>query len=348
MLQQKLEYYQQHYLTREIKEVEPHMINFSSNDYLSISKSEEVKRAFTEGIKLYGFGSGSSPLISGYYKSFRLLEEAFALTLNQPEAIFFNSGYHANLGVLQALNMPIIMDKLCHASIIDGARLSANKFYRYRHNDLIHAEKLLLAVSKNILISERVFSMEGDVMDTNKLYSLAKRYNSTLIIDDAHGFGILNNNIKSDLIIVPLGKALGGVGAIVAGSKLLIDYLRQFARSYIYSTSLPPAIAHTNLIALQVMQKETWRLNKLNNLIRLFNLRANSVGIKLASQELTPIRSILIGDNKKAKQLEKHLQHQGFFVKAIVTPTVQTSRIRVSLCANHSEDDILNLIKAIK
>jgi 8-amino-7-oxononanoate synthase len=259
--------------------------------------------------------------------------------------MFFNSGYHANLGILQALNMPIVMDKLCHASIIDGARLSGNKFYRYRHNDLSHAERLLSP--NNILISERVFSMEGDIADTEKLTSLASQHKATLIIDDAHGFGILDNNIKSDLIIVPLGKALGGMGAIVAGSKLLIDYLRQFARSYIYSTALPPAIAHANLAALEVMQRETWRLNKLKNLIEFFNFTANTAGLKLASQDLTPIRSILIGDNKKAKQLEKHLQSQGFFIKAIVAPTVQISRIRLSLCANHNEEDIVNLIKAI-
>jgi 8-amino-7-oxononanoate synthase len=343
--QQKLDYYQQNYLTREIKQVEDHMINFSSNDYLGISKSEAVKEAFIEGVKLYGFGSGSSPLISGYYPSTRLLEEAFAKELNQEQAMFFNSGYHANLGILQALNMPIVMDKLCHASIIDGARLSGNKFYRYRHNDLSHAERLLSP--NNILISERVFSMEGDIADTEKLTSLASQHKATLIIDDAHGFGILDNNIKSDLIIVPLGKALGGMGAIVAGSKLLIDYLRQFARSYIYSTALPPAIAHANLAALEVMQRETWRLNKLKNLIEFFNFTANTAGLKLASQDLTPIRSILIGDNKKAKQLEKHLQSQGFFIKAIVAPTVQISRIRLSLCANHNEEDIVNLIKAI-
>ena len=347
MLQQNLEYYQQNHLTREIKQVEDHLINFSSNDYLNISKSEKVKEAFIEGVKLYGFGSGSSPLISGYYAPTRLLEEEFAQILNHEQAIFFNSGYQANLGILQALNMSIIMDKLCHASIIDGAKLSEKKFYRYRHNDLIHAEKLLAEVPNSIFISERVFSMEGDIIDTDRLYSLAKKYSSTLIIDDAHGFGILDNNIKSDIIIVPLGKSLGGMGAIVAGSKYFINYLRQFTRSYVYSTALPPAIAYSNLIALKVMQQETWRLKKLKNLIEFFNIAANSAGLNLASQDLTPIRSILIGDNKKAKALEEGLQSQGFFVKAIVKPTVQVSRIRISLCANHSEDDIINLIKAM-
>ena len=348
-ISQKLEYYRQNNLFREITEMKAtdNFINFSSNDYLNIAKSDEVKTAFIEGVKLYGFGSGSSPLISGYYTPTRKLEEAFAQTLKTEKAIFFNSGYHANLGILQVLSMPIIMDKLCHASIIDGARLSGNKFYRYRHNDLSHAEKLLAETPNTILISERVFSMEGDIIDTEKLTALAKEHQATLIIDDAHGFGILDKTIKSDLIIVPLGKALGGMGAIVAGCANIIDYLRQFSRSYIYSTALPPAIAHSNLAALKLMQKESWRLNKLKNLIELFNITANSAGLKLASQDLTPIRSILIGDNKKAKKIEKQLQWQGFFVKAIVAPTVQISRIRISLCTNHSEDDVINLIKEI-
>ncbi len=348
MLQQRLEYYKQHHLLRDIKEVDNNMINFSSNDYLGLSKSEEVSQAFIEGVKLYGFGSGSSPLISGYYSSTRKLEEAFADVLGKERAIFFNSGYHANMGVIQALQYPIIMDKLCHASIIDGSRLSGNKFYRYRHNDLNMAEKLLQKSPSSLLISERIFSMEGDIADLAGLKALAKEYKARLIIDDAHGFGILENNIQSDLVIIPLGKALGGMGAIVAGEEEVIGYLRQTARSYIYSTALPPAIAYANLVALKLMRRETWRLAKLKILITLFNSYANEAGLNLASQDLTPIRSILIGDNKKSKELEKKLYAKGFFVKAIVSPTVQVSRIRISLGTNHSEENIINLIEAIK
>ena len=150
------------------------------------------------------------------------------------------------------------------------------------------------------------------------------------------------------MIIIPLGKALGGMGAIVAGEKDLIEYLRQTTRSYIYSTALPPAIAHANLVSLKLLQQQTWRLAKLQSLIKLFNDLANQAGLNLSSQDPTPIRSILIGDNKKAKELENKLISNGFFVKAIVSPTVQISRIRISLCANHSEENIVNLIKAIK
>lgn len=344
---QKLENYKKNNLFRDVVEVNENQINFSSNDYLGLSKSEEVKQAFIQAVEAYGFGSGSSPLISGYHSIARRLEKEFTNLLSTEDAIFFNSGYHANLGMIQALDMPIIMDKLCHASIIDGARLSGNKFYRYPHNNLEILEKLLQRTPRSLLISERVFSMEGDVSDIEKIQALARKYEIILAIDDAHGFGILDNNIRSDIIIIPLGKALGGIGAIIAGNKDIVTYLRQFSRSYAYSTALPPAVIYANLIALKVMREETWRLSKLKSLIEMFNLKAKEAGIKLASQHLTPIRSVLVGDIKEAKILEKKLQAKGFFVKAIVPPTVQISRIRISLSSNHKEQDIIKLIELL-
>ncbi len=348
MLEEKLQYYKDNHLSREIKILDNKMINFSSNDYFGLAKAKKIKNSFIKGIKIYGFGSCSSPLISGYYPATQQLEQAFAKTLNKDEALFFNSGYHANIGIIQAFQCPIVMDKLCHASIIDGARLSGKKFSRYQHNDLTHAEKLLAENPNSLLISERVFSMEGDITQVEKLNILAKKYKATFLVDDAHGFGILPNNIKADWIITPLGKALGGMGAIVAGNKTTIDYLRQFTRSYMYSTALPPAIAYTNLSALKLMQEERWRLEKLKNLISLFNKLANEAKLNLLSNDLTPIRSILIEDCKAAKELEKKMYKLGFFIKAIVPPTVQTSRIRISLSVNHSKNDIINLIEAIE
>ena len=354
MLAYKLKQYSDNNLMRNIIEINhnngriinSNQINFSSNDYLGISKSDRVAKAFIEGVNLYGFGSGSSALVSGYYSPARKLEERFAKLLNHESAIFFNSGYHANLGLIQALAMNMVMDKLCHASIIDGARLSGKQFKRYKHNDLIHAESLLK--EGDLLISERVFSMEGDIADIANLTKLATKYKANLVIDDAHGFGILANNIKSDLLVIPLGKALGGIGAIVAGSKLHIDYLRQFARSYSYSTALPPAIAHANLTALQVMIDEHWRLEKLQSLINYFNEQAKAAGLNLTSINSTPIKSILIRDNIKAKLLEKNLQEQGFFVKAILPPTVAQGIIRISISALHSQEDITRVIEAIQ
>ena len=325
-------------------------INFASNDYLGLSRNILVKNAFIEGSNLYGFGSGSSVLISGYYSPIRKLEEEFAKILKAKKAMFFNSGYHANLGVIQALNMPLVMDRLSHASIIDGARLSDNKFYRYRHNDLDHAEILLKKLPSSLLISERVFSMEGCITDIKKLQILSQKYNSHLIIDDAHGFGVLNNNIELDdntTIIIPLGKALGGMGAIVAGSNLMIDYLRQFARSYIYSTALPPAVAYANLSALRIMQEDKEPQQKLIELIKFFNIEAKNAGLNLASDHVTPIRSLLIAGNENAKIVEKELQKKGFFVKAILKPTVPSSRLRISISTLHQKEDIINLIRAL-
>jgi 8-amino-7-oxononanoate synthase len=331
---------------REIQIDNKKYINFSGNDYLGLSKSQKVKQAFIEGVNLYGLGSGSSNLLSGYHSPSIQLEEAFAQKIGKDQAILFNSGYHANVGIIQALGMNIIMDRLSHASIIDGARLSGNKFHRY--HDLNHAEKLLQDNEQSLLISERVFSMEGNITDVDRLSDLAKKYNSFLIIDDAHGFGILENNIDADCIVIPLGKALGSMGAIVAGSNDVINYLRQFARSYIYSTALPPAVIHASITSLKLLEEESWRLNKLKCLIRYFNIEAEKIGLDLISSDITPIRSILIKDNTSAKQIEKKLQNQGFFIKAIVPPTVQTSRLRISLSALHEEDDILGLIKAIE
>lgn len=325
-------------------------INFSSNDYLGLSKNILVKKAFIEGSEIYGFGSGSSALISGYYSPVRQLEEEFAKILKAKKAMFFNSGYHANLGVIQALDMPLVIDKLSHASIIDGAKLSSNKFYRYRHNDLNHAEELLKKYPSSLLISERVFSMEGCITNIKKLQLLSKKYKSHVIIDDAHGFGVLDNDIELDdhtTVIVPLGKALGGIGAIVAGSEFMIDYLRQFSRSYIYSTALPPAVACANLKALNIMQEEKELQQKLIELIIFFNIEAKNAQLNLVSDHITPIRSILIDGNENAKRVEKELQKEGFFVKAILRPTVPSSRLRISISAFHQKKDIVNLIRVL-
>jgi 8-amino-7-oxononanoate synthase len=350
---EKLRDYRQKALFRELREINrddgriinTSYINFSSNDYLGISKSDRVKQAFIAGVNLYGFGSGSSALISGYYSSVSKLEKRFAEILGREQALFFSSGYQANIGIIQALSMNIIMDKLSHASIIDGARLSGKKFFRYQHNNLVNAEKLLQ--ENSLLISERVFSMEGNITDVNALVKLSKKYKSLSLIDDAHGFGILANDIKSDLLVIPLGKALGGMGAIVAGSNDLIDYLRQFSRSYVYSTALPPAIACANLAALEVMIEETWRLAKLKHLIGLFDELAKKLGLKLAAQASTPIKAVIIGDNLKAKNLEKKLYKHGFFIKAIIPPTVKEARLRISICAYHEEEDIKQLLERL-
>ncbi len=347
MLQSRLEAYQKQGLVRTLRIYDPNLINFSSNDYLGLAKAEKIKEGLIEAIKQYGFGSTSSPLICGYYSFTKELEEKFASLLGQEEAIFFNSGYHANIGLFSTFAENIIMDRLCHASIIDGSILSQKSFLRFRHGDLKNAENLLKKVPKSFLVTERIFSMEGDVSDVDNLAKIANKYESTFIVDDAHGFGILPFRIKADIVVVPLGKAAAGMGAIVASTKQRINFLRQFCRSYIYSTALPPAVIKTNLKVVELIEKETWRKDKLLELIEFFNIKANNLGINIASKDLTPIRIILMEDNFKAKKLEENLIAKGFLIKAIVRPTVPSARIRISLSALHTKEEISKLLDEI-
>lgn len=343
------------------------LINFCSNDYLHLTNHAKIKNSFIKGITKYGVGSGSSAQISGYSKAHQALEEKFAEFLNRDKAILFNSGYHANLGVITAFanrETAIIADKLCHASLIDGIILSRAKHYRYIHNDIVHAEKLLKANAKKdlLLISESIFSMEGDIAPINELTQIASQSNAMLVVDDAHGFGILGRNGKgiiehfnlsqTDLpcLITPFGKALGSFGAIVSGSENLVEVLLQFSRTYRYSTALPPAICDATITALDVIKNETWRREKLSALISFFMKAANERELKLTSQAATPIKSILVGSNENAINMQKKLADNGFYVSCIRPPTVpdKSARIRISLNCEHTEAEILQLLDCIE
>jgi 8-amino-7-oxononanoate synthase len=343
------------------------LINFCSNDYLNIASHPQIKRAFIDGINKYGFGSSSSNLISGYYHSHRALEEKFAEFLQRDKALLFNSGYHANLGVITTLtnrNSTIIADRLCHASIIDSILLSQANHLRYKHNDLADATRLLAQqnkIQKKFLITEGVFSMEGDITPLNEFANLAKKNNTTTIVDDAHSIGVLGKNgegtcehfnlNQTDIacLITPLGKALGGVGAIVSGSHEFIETLIQFARTYAYTTALPPAISYAELAALEIINKENWHREKLQKLIKVFIKQAQIRNLPLVSSDPTPIKSILIGDNKSALLIQKKMLEKGFFISCIRPPTVpkNASRIRITLNCRHTEKQIINLLDCI-
>jgi 8-amino-7-oxononanoate synthase len=338
------------------------LINFSSNDYLATSTHPKVKKAFIEGIERYGAGSGSSALISAFYTPHQVLEEKLAEFLHRDRAILFNSGYLANLGVMTTFanrHTTIISDKFCHASILDGVALSRAKHDRYHHNNTHHCEALLSKRQQNcLLITEGVFSMAGDISPTDKLAVLAKRYLATLIVDDAHGIGVLGNNgggicehyqLNQDdipCLITPLGKAFGSTGAVVSGNKSLIDGLIQFARTYRYTTALPPAISLATIESLNIISKEPWRREKLQNLISIFILEAKSRRLPIVSDDPTPIKSILVGSNETALKVKKNLMQQGFFVSCIRPPSVPTgtARIRISLNCLHKEKDIIRLL----
>jgi 8-amino-7-oxononanoate synthase len=375
-LQQRLKQYQNKHLLRERYVIDARdsncvvingqrLINFCSSDYLGIATHPKVKNAFIAGVQQYGLGSSSAALIAGFYKPQRLLEERFAAFLQRDQAIFFNSGYHANLGVITALadrHSTIIADKFCHASILDGIQLSRAKHHRFVHNNLKHAATLIhKAKTKRLLITESVFSMEGDISPVNQLANLAKENQVTLLVDDAHGVGVLGKNgrgiceyyqlTQNDVpcLITPSGKALGSMGAIVSGDKHLVEALLQFARTYRYSTALPPAVAFASLEALNVIQQETWRREKLIYLIKYFIQQAKLRALPLVAEDITPIKSILMESNQLALKIKAKLMQQGFFVSCIRPPTVPsgTARIRISLNCAHEEQEIKQLLDLI-
>lgn len=340
-------------------------IDFSSNDYLGIANHTKVKQAFIKATNEYGVGSCSSALVSGYSKYHFQLEEKFAEFLNRDKALLFNSGYHANLAVMTTLadrNSIIFSDKLCHASLLDGILLSRAKHVRYRHNDIQQLAELLANNKTNkLLVSESVFSMQGDCADILALVELAHQHNATLVIDDAHGIATLGNQgqgicgfyqlSQTDVpcLVTPLGKAFASFGAMVSGSHTLVDALMQFSRTYKYTTAMPAAVSCATLAALDVVIKETWRCQKLNELITFFIKQAKARHLALVSDSLTPIKSIPCVSNQAVLAIQHNLMQQGFLVAAIRPPTVanQTACIRISLNCKHTEKQIMQLLDVI-
>jgi 8-amino-7-oxononanoate synthase len=343
------------------------IVNFCSNDYLNISTHASVKQTFANSAAQLGLGSTGSALISGYSESHAKLEHAFAEFLQRDRAILFNSGYHANLGVLTTFagkNSTIIADKYCHASLNAGALLSRAKFIRYRHNDLNHAEELLQKHQSRstLLVTESEFSMQGSISDAASLSKIANKSASMLIVDDAHGIGVLGKNgagicehfqlsqQQVPCLISPLGKAIGSYGAIVSGDPHIIEALLQFAGSYRYCTALPPAVCEATIAALNVIQHESWRREKLLHLCEFFLKEAAHRNITLASLDTTPIMSVVIGCNEKTINIQQHLLEKGLLVSCIRPPTVPKNKacIRISLSCMHEENQIIHLLDRLK
>lgn len=343
------------------------LINFSNNDYLCLSAHPTIKKMFIKGVEKYGLGSGASPMVAGYFSPHRSLEEKFAEFLQRDQAILFNSGYLANLGLLSSIvtkNNLVLSDKLCHASLLDGIRLSRAKHIRYRHADTQHVECLLQKYSQIrslFVISESVFSMEGNIASINQLAQSSTQHQATLIIDDAHGVGVIGQQGRgiseyysldqADIpyLVTPLGKAFASMGAIISGSHDHMKALLQFANTYRFSTALPPALAFGTLAALKIVQEENWRREKLQAIIKFFISAAQTRSLKLISSDLTPIKSILIGSNSLALRIKAELYNQGFFVSCIRPPTVpkNMARLRISLNCMHQQSDIERLLDTI-
>ncbi|WP_353571726.1 8-amino-7-oxononanoate synthase [Candidatus Albibeggiatoa sp. nov. BB20] len=340
-------------------------LNFCSNDYLGLASHSELKTTLQQAVEHYGVGSGASHLVTGHSAAHEALESDFAKFMGTERALLFSTGYMANLGVISALlgrQDAIFLDKLNHASLVDAAILSRAKLHRYAHNNIAQLTTSLAksnAVHK-LIATDGVFSMDGDIADLPKLAQLAKQSESWLMLDDAHGIGVLGQagrgsieyfNLSSDdvpIIVGTLGKAFGIFGAFVAGSELLIETLIQLARSYIYTTALPPALAVTLGKSLEIIQRDNWRREKLQQHIAYFKAEAEKRGI-LLMPSITPIQPIVLKDSQLALNASQALYQQGILVTAIRPPTVpqNSARLRITLSAQHEIQDIDKLLLAL-
>lgn len=351
-------------LWRSKKVLGDHTVNFGSNDYLGLSDHPHAKLAIKKSLEKTRIGSTSSVVLSGYSIETKALEEKFCHLLGFEKALLFPSGYQANIGVISGLlnrHSTLLCDRLCHASIIDGGILSRAKIMRYEHNHLKHIEELLSRHQVDLLITESVFSMEGAISPLLDISNICQNYNVPMMIDDAHGFGILGDNGlgavdfwefkngKPDLLVIPFGKSLGASGAVVLGDQERIEKLIQQSRSYRYSTAISPILCQAVSANLDLIVKDRARRKHLNHLIHFFNKQAIYKGIQLTSSDLTPIKTIIIGDNLKALETAESLYRQGYYVGAIRPPTVPngTARLRFSLTYHHTESQIADLIEKL-
>lgn len=340
------------------------LLAFCSNDYLGLANHPEVIAAWQAGAERWGVGGGASHLVIGHSSPHHAVEEALAELTGRPRALLFSTGYMANLGTITALvgqGDTVLQDRLNHASLLDGGLLSGARFSRYLHNDAASlANRLGKATGNTLVVTDGVFSMDGDLADLPALAGVARARGAWLMVDDAHGLGTLGTQgggivehfglgIEDvPVLIGTLGKACGTAGAFVAGSEELIEALVQFARPYIYTTSQPPALACATLKSLELLRRETWRREHLAALIRQFRQGAEQMGLQLMDSP-TPIQPILIGDSAQALKLSRMLRERGLLVTAIRPPTVPagSARLRVTLSAAHSEAQVQLLLNAL-
>ncbi|KJK09338.1 8-amino-7-oxononanoate synthase [Pseudomonas alkylphenolica] len=340
------------------------LLAFCSNDYLGLANHPEVIAAWRAGAERWGVGGGASHLVIGHSSPHHEVEEALADLTGRPRALLFSTGYMANLGALTALvgqGDTVLQDRLNHASLLDAGLLSGARFNRYLHNDASSlASRLDKAVGNTLVVTDGVFSMDGDLADLPALAATAQARDAWLMVDDAHGLGTLGRNgggvvehfglshEQVPVLIGTLGKACGTAGAFVAGSEELIECLIQFARPYIYTTSQPPALACATLRSLQLLRSEHWRREHLAALIQQFRSGAEQIGLQLMDS-FTPIQPILIGESARALRLSQMLRERGLLVTAIRPPTVPagSARLRVTLSAAHSAAQVQLLLDAL-
>ncbi|MDP6968793.1 MAG: 8-amino-7-oxononanoate synthase [Gammaproteobacteria bacterium] len=338
---------------------------FTSNDYLGLANHPQVIAALQAAAKTYGVGSGASHLVCGHSAVHAQLEQALAKLTGRSRAVLFSSGYMANVGLLGALleaTDGVFEDRLNHASLIDGGLLSGARLQRYRHNDVADLQQRLQKsqARHKLVATDSVFSMDGDIAPLGQLAQVCQAEDAWLMLDDAHGLGVLGvhgggaalqaglDQQQAPIYMGTLGKALGCYGAFVAGSDTLVEAMVQFARSYIYTTAIPPAVAAASLAAVNLLHEESWRQAHLQQLIQRFRDTAQTMDLPLMDSH-TAIQPLLLGDASRALQVSEALKNMGILVTAIRPPTVpaNSARLRITLTAAHSASQVEQLLAAL-
>lgn len=342
------------------------LLSFCSNDYLGLAADAAVIGAFRSGVDAWGVGSGAAHLVTGHQRVHHELEEALAAFTGRPRALLFSTGYMANLGVIAALagrGDRVLEDRLNHASLLDGARLSGARLVRYAHADTDALADALDQVPAGdcLVATDGVFSMDGDLAPLGRLATVCRDNDAWLMVDDAHGIGVLGPGGRGSVaaaglgadevpvLVGTLGKALGTFGAFVAGDEALIEALIQFARPWIYTTALPPAVAAATLTSLQLAGRDQWRRDRLGELVARFRAGADRLGLQLMPST-TPIQPLVTGDAATAVRISERLRADGILVTPIRPPTVPegTARLRITFSALHSDEHVDRLLDGLE
>ena len=338
---------------------------FCSNDYLGLANHPNVIAALKKGADRYGVGGGASHLVNGHSQAHHALEEELAEFTGRPRALLFSTGYMANIGAVNALldkRDAVFQDRVNHASLLDAGLLSGARFQRFLHND---SDNLTLRLQRTearrkLVVCDGVFSMDGDLAELPEICQTAAEHNAWVMVDDAHGFGCIGKQGRGtvdhfglgadqvQVLVGTLGKAFGTSGAFVAGSEELIETLVQHARTYIYTTSMSPAIAEATRASLKLLQQDDWRREKLNHLISRFQSGCAQLGLPLMDSP-TPIQPLMVGESDRAMAISAALEAKGIFIGAIRPPTVPQgeARLRVTLSATHTDEQLDRLLDAL-
>ncbi|MCG6224202.1 MULTISPECIES: 8-amino-7-oxononanoate synthase [Vibrio] len=335
-------------------------INFSSNDYLGLANDQALVRAWQQGLSVYGSGSGASPMVTGFSAAHSNLEAALTEWLGYERAVLFGSGFSANQALLFTLlekSDVLIQDRFNHASLMEAGALSPAKMKRFKHNDIEHLKSLINSEDNHLVVTEGVFSMDGDCAPLADIADVTGNHDAWLAVDDAHGIGVLGESgggscelaaVKPEILIVTFGKAFGMSGAAILCDHATGDFLTQFARHHVYSTAMPPAQAYALTHAVSMVQEQSWRREKLTELSEVYRDSLSDVEGFVETQ--TSIKPFVIGESDLALRVAGACRQNGIWVTAIRPPTVPkgTSRLRITLTANHTNEQVKTLSMALK